>query len=90
MVTGDDAAEDISKLRIAALCLGIGFSPKDLNLGQNGRYIHVAKHRFGKSGIGWPIVGDFERATFYDRERSRGVLAQWQSMRPQERQDTEA
>lgn len=80
IVTGDDAAEDISKLRIVGLCLGIGFSPKDLGLGENGRYIHVAKHRFGKSGIGWPIVGDFERATFFDRDASRAALSQWHGL----------
>jgi len=81
IVTGDDAAEDISKLRIVALCLGIGFSPKQLDLGPNGRYIHVAKHRFGKSKIGWPIVCDMERATFFDRDRSREALGQWQGIK---------
>lgn len=80
IVTGDDAAEDISKLRIVGLCLGIGFSPKDLDLGPNGRYINVAKHRFGKQGIGWPIVADLERATFFDRDKSRLALAQWQGL----------
>jgi len=81
IVTGDDAAEDISKLRIVALCLGIGFAPKQLDLGPNGRYIHVAKHRFGKTGIGWPIVADLERATFFDREASRVALASWQGIK---------
>lgn len=80
IVTGDDAAEDISKLRTVGLCLGIGFAPKELDLGPNGRYINVAKHRFGKSGIGWPIVADLERATFFDRDASRVVLAQWQGL----------
>jgi KaiC/GvpD/RAD55 family RecA-like ATPase len=81
IVTGDDAAEDISKLRVVGLCLGIGFSPKDLNLGTDGRYINVAAHKFGGTG-GWPIVCDLERATFFDRERSREALSQWQGLKP--------
>jgi hypothetical protein len=80
IVTGDDAAEDISKLRIVGLCLGLGYAPKQLELGPNGRYIHVAAHKFGNSGIGWPIVADLERATLFDRDASRVVLAQWQGL----------
>lgn len=81
IVTGDDAAEDISKLRIVGLCLGIGFAPKDLELGTDGRYIHVAAHKFGQDGIGWPIVTDLKRATFFDRERTREVLARWEGFK---------
>lgn len=84
IVSGDDAAEDISKLRFVGLCLGLGFGPKELDLGPDGRYINVAAHKFGGQGMGWPIVSDLARATLFDRERSMEVLAQWQGFKKEE------
>lgn len=77
VVTGDDAAEDINKLREAGMCIGIGYSPKDLNAAPNGRFLYVAKHRFDKSLMGWPIMGNFEMGRFYDPENSRRILQDW-------------
>jgi hypothetical protein len=75
IVTGDDAAEDINKLRAVGMCLGIGFSDKGLQLGPDGRYIYVAAHKFGAMGIGWPIISDLKTGTFYDREQSLSRLS---------------
>lgn len=69
IVTGDDSATDISKQRRCALCIGVGDGPEEY--GEDGRYIYIATHRYDKMKIGWPIVGDFERGVFYDKERTK-------------------
>jgi hypothetical protein len=66
VVTGDDAADDIRKLRKCALCIGIGDGPEEF--GEDGKYLFVAKHKHGPPKWGFPFMGDFERATFYDSE----------------------
>lgn len=68
VVTGDDSATDISKQRRCAMCVGVGDGPEEY--GEDGRYIYIATHRYDKMKIGWPIVGDFERGIFYDKERT--------------------
>lgn len=68
IVTGDDAAIDISKVRRAAMTIGIGDGPEAF--GDDGRYLFIAAHRYDKSRIGWPIKGDFKRAIFYDKEKT--------------------
>lgn len=78
IVTGDDAAEDINKLRESALCLGIGFGPeKQLGRNDNHRFIYVAKHRFDRSMMGWPIEGDFTKGIFYLSDPSRELLERY-------------
>jgi hypothetical protein len=77
IITGDDTAEDINKPRNVGLAIGIGSAPKELELGPDGRYLYIAAHKFGKSHIGWPIVGDFDKAVFFDRERSLLALQRW-------------
>ena len=73
VVTGDDTAEDISKVRKVFLCLGVGaaYKPTDPKIGwdrRQGRYIYVAAHKGDKMGVGWPILADTDRALFYDQE----------------------
>jgi hypothetical protein len=68
IVTGDDSATDISKQRRCAMCIGVGDGPEEY--GEDGRYIYIATHRYDRGKIGWPIVGDFERGIFYDKERT--------------------
>jgi Bacillus phage helicase DnaB-like len=68
IVTGDDSATDISKQRRCAMCIGVGDGPEEY--GEDGRYIYIATHRYDKMKIGWPIVGDFERGVFYDKEKT--------------------
>lgn len=69
IVTGDDSATDISKQRRCAMCIGVGDGPEEY--GEDGRYLYIATHRYDRMKIGWPIVGDFERGVFYDKERTR-------------------
>ncbi len=68
VVTGDDAAMDISKIKRCALCIGIGDGPSESS--NDARYIFVAVHRYDKSRFGWPIVGDYARSIFYDRDET--------------------
>lgn len=69
IVAGDDAATDISKLRRCAVCIGIGDGPEDW--GDDGRYIYMAKNRYGRARKGFPIVGRFAKAVFYDAARTK-------------------
>lgn len=75
IVTGDDAAEDINKLRECAMCIGIGFIP---SMDAQARYLYIAKNRFGRQFVGWPIMGDFAKGMFYDLVASRKALSSWQ------------
>lgn len=72
VLTGEDTAEDKSKVRKVGLGLGIGMGTPACTKAfkTNARWLQVMAHRFGRSRIGWPIVGDFERGIFYDRERT--------------------
>lgn len=66
IVTGDDAAIDISKVKRCALGLGIGDGPEEES--DDARYLNVFKHRYDKARIGWPIMGNYKKATLYDQE----------------------
>lgn len=77
IVTGDDAATDISKVKRCALAIGIGDGPEEF--GDDGRYIYIAAHRYDKQKIGWPIMGDFKRGIFYDKERTKRYLTRLKS-----------
>lgn len=66
IVTGDDAAIDISKVKRSALAIGLGDGPE--SFGDNGRFLYVARHRYDKARKGWPIAGDFRKAVLYDKE----------------------
>lgn len=73
IVTGDDAAIDISKIKRTAMGIGIGDGPEEW--GENGRYLYNFKHRYDRPKRGWPIMGNFEKGIFYDREKSEEMLA---------------
>lgn len=66
VVTGDDAATDISKVRRAAMTVGIGDGPEEFP--EDGRYIFIPAHRYDKSRVGWPIMGNYAKSIFYDKE----------------------
>lgn len=72
VVTGDDAAIDISKVKRSALVIGVGDGLEEW--GDDGRYIYIAKHRYDRPKWGFPIMGDFERTLFYDREATEKKL----------------
>ena len=82
VVSGEDTAEDISKIRKVAFCLGIGDGPKDWGL--NSRHLYVAAHKFDKMKVGWNIVGDFERTVFYDREATERLALKSKKKRRRE------
>lgn len=65
IISGKDTAEDISKIRKVAFCMGIGRNP---DFGVNGRYLYIAAHKYDQSHIGFNTVGDFTCGVFYDRE----------------------
>jgi len=72
IVTGDDSATDISKMRRCAMAIGVGDGPEEW--GDDGRYLNIAVHRYDRGGRGCPIMGDFERAIFYDREATENAV----------------
>lgn len=85
VITGDDIAEDISKVRKVGFCLGIGSGPmKDGGFygdswGPNSRFLYVAKNKFDRMKIGWPIMGDFDNGLFYDAEATRKKMDEWRT-----------
>ena len=90
IVTGDDIAEDISKVRKVAFCVGIGAGPGPDSIyggdwGPNGRYLYIAKHKFDRQKIGWPILGDFDAGLFYDSEATLKKLDEYQRLRAKKR-----
>lgn len=69
IVTGDDSAMDISKIKRCALGVGIGDGKEEL--GEDARYWFTFVHRYDKGRWGFNIVGDYKRAIFYDAEKTR-------------------
>ena len=67
IITGKDAAEDISKIRKTALAIGIGGDPEETDT----KYLFVIRHKFGKARFTVKIKTDFSRGIFYDREATR-------------------
>lgn len=82
VVSGEDAAEDISKIRKVAMCIGIGAGPQDWK--ENGRHLHVAAHKYDRQKIGWSIMGDFNRGIFYDQAMTARMLKKEERKRKQE------
>ncbi len=66
-VTGQDAAEDVSKIRKAFLAIGIGRDQEVADL----RYLYIAAHKNDKSRFAVQIMSDFDSAIFYDAEATR-------------------
>lgn len=62
IVTGDDAAEDISKIKKASCAISIGKG----DWGPDGLYMHVAAHKFDKQHVGVNIVPNLEKMRIYD------------------------
>lgn len=71
IVTGDDTAIDISKMRRAGLVIGIGDGPEDWP--DDARTCFVAKHRFDKARKSFVILGDYKRAIFYDEYKTKEI-----------------
>lgn len=65
IITGEDLAEDYSKIRKVSFALGLGKGDWHPD---NGVYVYVAAHRNDRQFIGWNILTDKTRMVFYDRE----------------------
>jgi hypothetical protein len=74
VLSGEDQAEDKGKIRKVGIGLGVGLCPSPKvreKYTENARWLQIIAHRFGRSRVGWPIVGDFECGVFFDTEASR-------------------
>ena len=66
IVTGKDAAEDVSKIRKVAFAMGIGTDPDNPKI----KHLYVIRHKFDRSRFGIDIVTDYDSSIFYDRDAS--------------------
>lgn len=66
VVTGDHAADDISKLKYVTMAISVGLG----DWGDKSAFIYIAAHRADKGEIGWNIMRDPDRMLFYDREET--------------------
>jgi KaiC/GvpD/RAD55 family RecA-like ATPase len=83
-LSGEDTAEDKSKIRKVGIGLGVSSGDDDMRreFGDNARWLQVMAHRFGRSRMGWPIVSDFDYGIFYDRENSLAYQKKVKPLRP--------
>lgn len=83
-LSGEDTAEDKSKIRKVGIGLGIsqGNSEMKQQFGDNARWLQVMAHRFGRSRQGWPIISDFDYGIFYDREKSLAYQKTFKPLKP--------
>lgn len=70
IISGDDAAEDISKIKKASCVLSLGQG----DWSDDSIYINVAAHKHGKQHIGCNIVPDLERMRIYDIDKTRKAI----------------
>ena len=75
IVTGQDTAEDVSKVRKAFLVIGIGRDPEIENM----RCLYVAAHKHDRSRFAVEIMSAFDSAIFYDREATLAARRQKRS-----------
>lgn len=64
VITGKQAAEDISKIRKVFLAIGIGSVPDTDHV----KYLFVMRHRLDRSRFGVEICSNFGESLFYDRD----------------------
>jgi hypothetical protein len=65
-LSGDQLAEDISKVRKVALALALGQG----DWGEDSIYLYVAAHKFDRQYIGCNIMSNKEKMMIYDREKT--------------------
>jgi hypothetical protein len=66
VISGDKAAEDISKLRKVTMCLSLGQG----DWTSDSIFLWVAKHRFDSKHVGCTILPDLKRTLIYDRDKT--------------------
>lgn len=77
IITGDDAAEDISKIKKASCVVSMGQG----DWGDDSVYLHIAAHKHDRQHIGCNIVSDLERMLIYDVDRTRQAMAEHPEMK---------
>ena len=86
-ITGDQVAEDISKIRKVTLALSIGNGTEDTGH-KNALYLYVAAHKTDQADVGTYVIHKRKEGIFYDREATNQFLkimhARWKKKRQQE------
>lgn len=85
-LSGDQIAEDISKVRKVALAVGIGKGEPEWEAiaGHEALHLYIAAHKFGRQDIGVNIVSDKACARIFDPQRTREVQKQVLMRGPEE------
>lgn len=77
ILSGDKAAEDISKLRKVTFALSLGQG----DWGEDSIYLWVAGHRTDRMHVGCNIMTNKERMIFYDRDKTLRKMEEMRSKR---------
>jgi hypothetical protein len=72
IVTGDDAAEDIGKIKKASCCISMGQG----DWGEDSVYLHIAAHKHDRQHVGCNIMSDLDRMLIYDVDKTRKAIAE--------------
>jgi len=78
IISGDKAAEDISKLRKCTMAIGLGRG----DWGDESLFLWVAKHKFDHQHLGVNIVPDFKRMMIYDRAATYRAAKEYDNSDP--------
>jgi hypothetical protein len=69
-ITKSVVGEDWSKIKKSFCCIGVGVG----DWGENSKFLFITKSKTDKSNIGWNIMSDFEKGTFYDRDATLKMM----------------
>jgi hypothetical protein len=72
ILTGDDLAEDISKIRKVNFALTMGKG----EWGEDSIYLHVAAHKHDKQHVGCNIMSNKDEMTIYERDLTIAMMKQ--------------
>jgi replicative DNA helicase len=70
VITGNQLAEDISKIRKATVAIGIGQGEEH----PDARYLFVAAHKRGRGKFGFSLMSSPDKGLFFDRERTSRLI----------------
>jgi AAA domain-containing protein len=77
IISGDDASEDISKIKKASCCVSMGQG----DWGEDSIYLHIAAHKHGRQHIGCNIMPDLERMRIFDADKTRKAIEEHPEMK---------
>lgn len=69
-ITKDLVGEDWGKIKKAFCCIGVGQG----DWGDDSKFLFITKSKTDKSNIGWNIMSDFNKGTFYDRDKTLKMI----------------